>query len=843
MSNIKDQALELINNQLSVIPTKDDKTPATTWKPYQSKIMKADEVETLFVGAKGLGIICGAISGNLEVIDVDIKHDLTGSLWDDFNSLLQDNLPEIYNSLVIAQTKSGGYHIYYRCSSIGGNAKLANNTNKEVLIETRGQGGYVIAYPTPGYTYIQGEPKNIATITAKEREIIFNIAKSLNELDEPEIKLPTTSAKNNNFTGLTPFDDYNQKGDVVELLVSKGWKEVNRKGQRINLLRPGSTDSKTSGNFHIEKRTLRVFSTSTEFNTDKAYSPAQVFTLLECKGDYQLSYKRLLEMGYGKPYKGESYQTTQLKTEKIEVKTVNKVSQENIVISSPGDTLKIENIQNAIGDEIIIYTPGAEAQEEVIKTIELGLQTGKRIYIQELLEIEVREYKYLLQAIHNKYVKLHSEKGFITDRERDSYLDEVVILSNKLQPIDSDQFIKLFISTDYAQELGVEEKTIQDTVTRLRKDQELRDQATATKELLAEATKHLTSGEINKALELLETKVKDVKLKDKETEFSSLMKPIKEAELKERQINKPTSISSGYTIAKEPLLLPAGAISFFAAPTSHGKTSFLINLALNAVELYPDKEFYLFSYEEDGDSILIKTLNTYINKDLSKNNKRSIDSYFANGSTEFINEKLQKDFIATKDKFFNELIETRRLNINYSSYDSGTLIDAIRYIHKNGKPGAIFIDYTQLLNLPDGKHKTYSRQEEMKQICISLKDLAVETGLPLVLGAQFNRKVTDPTKLHPTNIGEAGDIERIANLIVGFWNTAFKAFDNSDDKLTEVFKETGVRLGVPGQMYVELLKNRGGAVGLNDVFEFNGNTGKIKNSEKPESSGGITFGE
>ncbi len=67
-----------------------------------------------------------------------------------------------------------------------------------------------------------------------------------------------------------------------------------------------------------------------------------------------------------------------------------------------------------------------------------------------------------------------------------------------------------------------------------------------------------------------------------------------------------------------------------------------------------------------------------------------------------------------------------------------------------------------------GKNKYGSRQEEIKQICLDLKDVAVETGLPLILGAQFNREVVNPARLHYTKIREAADIEQIANLIIGF---------------------------------------------------------------------------
>jgi|694.fasta_scaffold27517_12 replicative DNA helicase len=831
---IKDKAKEYLKAGLSVIPTKEDKLPALpTWKPYQSQSIKEDEVESLFSGAnvKGLAIICGSISGGLEVIDVDTKHDTTGSLWDELRSLIEDNLPELYNSLVIAQTRSGGYHIYYRCSSISGNLKLSTKLNREVLIETRGEGGYVIAPPTPKYTYIQGEPGNIPTITLEDRDILFNIAKSFNELEEVKPKVSTTSSTTYSSKGLSPFEDYNQRGDIVELLESKGWKVVSQTGQRINLLRPGSTDSKTSGNYHTGLKVLRVFSSSTEFNPDKGYSPAQVFSLLECNGDNKLTYRRLLELGYGEAYKGEDIRPTQLKTERIKVEVVNKVNRETSVISTPGDSLKIENIQTTIGDEVVITSPGLEAQEEILKAIALIQETGKRIYIKEGAT-ELREYRYQLKAIFNKYGTLQDESGGLTDRDRDSLLDEVVIVSTKLQPIDKDVFLKEFIELEAIKELGISEESLSITVDRLTSTRDKEAQAKEFKKLLSEATQLQDKGETDKALELLDKRVKEVKLQDKATEFSNLMLPIKEDELKERQANKPESLNSGYTIEGEPLLLPSGAISIFTAPTSHGKTTFLINMALNVAQSNPDTETYLFSYEEDGDSILINTLNTYLDEDISLNNRRTLKSYFTTGSTEYIKDQSKEYFTATKDRFFRELIETRRLNIHYSSYNSDTLIEAIRHLHKHAKPGAIFIDYIQLLNLPEGKYKTYSRQEEIKEICIALKDVAVETGLPIILGAQFNREVINQLRLHPTKIGEAGDIERIANLIVGFYNNNFKPLA-TEGELNEINKKGAT---TPDTLYTTILKNRGGRVGLEEILSFNGNTGKIKNSNSSGSS-------
>jgi len=879
MSNeLKDKATEYLSYQLSILPTNDIKKPALkSWTPYKTDRMKKEEVETFFNGysVKGIGIICGAISGGLEVIDVDTKYDLRRTLWSDLKALLEDNLPDTYNKLVIAQTKSGGYHIYYKCSSIAGNLKLANrptveaeklvkyneeiangsteaqasenkdNDKVRVLVETRGEGGYVIAPPTIGYKYIQGEPGNIPTITPEEREVIFSISRSFNELPEEQLKpkvKTTTSSPIYNSTGLSPFEDYNNRGEVVELLESNGWKVTNERGQRINLLRPGQTDSKTSGNFHKGLRVLRIFSSSTEFNTEKGYNPSQVFSLLECNGDDKIAYRRLLEMGYGEPYKGESITPTQVKTEKIKVEVVNKVTREILVITTPGETLKIENIKTAIGDEVVITSPGAEAMEEVIKAIELIEETNKKIYVKEG-GIELRAYRYKLQYLFKKYGKIEDQKNGLTDRDKDNFLDEILKTAQGLKPIDKDIFLKEFLEVEEIKELGITEESLSITVDRLTSTRDKEAQAIDFKKLLSDATKLQDKGEVEKALDLLDSRVKDVKLKNKATEFSKLLLPTSEQAIKEEEALLPDSLNSGYKIGEDELLLPGGAITVYAAPTNHGKTILLINTMLNVVDKYPDRKFILFTYEERATAILQYFLNTYVDLDLNsseKTNRRVIKDYFKTGSTQFISSSNLEFFNSKKEEFFKTYIETGRILVKYVDYNSQELTTAIRYLHKQEPNlGGVFIDYFQLLKLEKEKN---SRQEELKNICMSLKDVAVDTGLPLILAAQFNREVTNLMRLHPTKIGEAGDIERIVNTLIGLWNMnkkpVLKGIDEQerygiDSKLAS----KGVRGEGGNNFYLEVLKSRDIATGSFEFLEFNGNTGKVKNS----SSSGSTY--
>lgn len=533
------------------------------------------------------------------------------------------------------------------------------------------------------------------------------------------------------------------------------------------------------------------------------------------------------------------------------------------VVATGGSSIAPEQVRDAIKRGAKSFTlcldrdPGKEVEtyKKINSAIEVILGEGvNRIYIARLpgsgddkvdpdslikesgvdsFKQAIREalpyYEYKLQETLNKYGKIEEERG-LQPKDIDRLLDEVVETASQIpDATDRDRYKKLFTSLEAIQALGITEESLSITVDRLTSTRDKEAQAKEFKKLLSEATKLQDKGETDKALELLDSKVKEVKLKDKATEFSSLMIPIKENELKERLISKPESLNSGYTIGGEPLLLPSGAISIFTAPTSHGKTTFLINLALNIATASPDKETYLFSYEEDGDTVLMNTLNTYLEEEISQNNRRTIKSYFTTGSTEYIKSQSRDYFINKKNEFFRELIDTKRLNIHYTSYNSDTLIEAIRYLHKHAKPGAILIDYIQLLNLPEGKYKTYSRQEEIKEICIALKDVAVETGLPIILGAQFNREVVNQLRIHATKIGEAGDIERTANLIVGFWNNNFQQLA-TEGELKEIGSIT------PDTLYTKILKNRGGRVGLEEILSFNGNTGKIKNSSSSGSS-------
>ena len=298
--NLLTSAISYAQNGLSVIPTDSAKTSLVSWKRYQSEIASKSQLEAFFshIKCKGLAVICGKISGNLEVIDIDCKYGI--DVNDYFDKILNAD-PILFNKLKIIKTISGGYHIYYRCEKIEGNQKLAEryatkdelydnpNAKQFVLIETRGEAGYVIAPPTPGYQPM--DKNDIPTITIDERDMLLSIARDFNEVIETYIHNDKPSSKQYN----SVFEAYNNEGDVVGLLQKHGWSVVGEDAVRIRLLRPGQTTQATSAVIFKDKRIFYPHTTSTTFK-NKGYNPFSVYAHLECGDNWRKAADLLSEV-------------------------------------------------------------------------------------------------------------------------------------------------------------------------------------------------------------------------------------------------------------------------------------------------------------------------------------------------------------------------------------------------------------------------------------------------------------------------------------------------------------------------------------------------------------------
>lgn len=287
---------------LSIFPVRlKTKAPVNDWGKYRSQLITREELWDLMSSIRepAIAVACGRGSGNLECIDLDVKNYPTGGGEGVFLGAIMTLFPEIYPKLRIHRTQSGGYHIYYRVEggAVTGNQKLAVAEGmKGAWIETRGEGGYALLPPSPGYEVIQDVP--ISVLSMDERNSLINLAKSYDTRVKIERK-ERIAKKESSFYDTNPWEDFAQSPAGEEVLRAHGWEFYRENASYIYFTRPGK-DRGISASFNRTKRVYYVFSSSTELDPEKGYTPGTLMAILDHGGDMKAAYRYLVDQGYGK---------------------------------------------------------------------------------------------------------------------------------------------------------------------------------------------------------------------------------------------------------------------------------------------------------------------------------------------------------------------------------------------------------------------------------------------------------------------------------------------------------------------------------------------------------------
>jgi len=298
MDFLKEISYEYKENGINVLPTKADKSPNIAhWQQLQTRMIETKEISQNFKTAHGIAMICGKISGGLEVLDFD-NHQFDARIR--FNEFMKiDEVKQICEShnLPIETTQGGGYHIFYRCSKIEGSQKLAqkpmfnkknNKWRPDAIIETKGEGGYLICHPTPKYNLIRGDLMLIEEITPGERENLLNHAKTFN-LWNNENK---TDFENSEKPGDIYNCDFSSIKEAKQILLNSGWINIKNHLWR----RPGKKNGISATFGKIAPNIFYNFSANGyPFEEKKAYTPFQILALLEFNGDFSATAKHLAD--------------------------------------------------------------------------------------------------------------------------------------------------------------------------------------------------------------------------------------------------------------------------------------------------------------------------------------------------------------------------------------------------------------------------------------------------------------------------------------------------------------------------------------------------------------------
>lgn len=290
---------------LSVIPVSSHKLPFDLWAKYQKEIAPISNWQLHYSKQGTVGVITGKVSGNLEIIDVDVKNDPSGTIWEEYTKLIP---PSLFERFLIQTTPNNGYHIIYRCTEaeIEGNQKLALNSDQKVIIETRGEAGYFCTSKVnnnilQGNFNLETLKVDIPIITKGEREFLLETARSLTRFFPQRNPSRNDSA----FTYKEPaINEFNNTYQIVDLFVKHGWSVVNEDDLKYYLLRPGSS-AQHSGYYFKDSRTFFCFSTSTGFLPEKPYNNFQILQTMEGDNDFKKTLRLLSDYGFSSTQKKE----------------------------------------------------------------------------------------------------------------------------------------------------------------------------------------------------------------------------------------------------------------------------------------------------------------------------------------------------------------------------------------------------------------------------------------------------------------------------------------------------------------------------------------------------------
>jgi hypothetical protein len=329
---------------LSVITVRTDgsKAPDRSWRTYIERRSTPDEHTAWFDpnrrgGARtGIGVVFGAVSGNVEMLEFEGRAIAEGYLDKVTEIAEASGLGELWKQVAngwVRQSPSGGLHFHLRVEGapVKGNTKLAARPARDdeltpsqvaqfvknprkvfpaVLIETRGEGGFAVVEPSHGlvhptgkpYTRVTGSPATIPTISAEYYAALHALMRAVDEM--PAKDAPTSAPRDMRapLPGglLRPGEDYENKTDWSDILPPLGWMFVYQHGRTRYWCRPGKDRGISATTGHAADRDrLFVFSTSTEFEAETAYTKFGAYALLHHGGDFKAATRELARRGYG----------------------------------------------------------------------------------------------------------------------------------------------------------------------------------------------------------------------------------------------------------------------------------------------------------------------------------------------------------------------------------------------------------------------------------------------------------------------------------------------------------------------------------------------------------------
>jgi hypothetical protein len=336
--DLRAAARELHDAGLCVLPVRADGTKAPdvrSWIQYKVDRSTPEDHDRWFGDGRrtGIGVVTGAVSGNVELIEFEGLAVREGAL-DGVTELANDSgLGDLWHAVTTGwadQSPSGGVHykVVVEGRPAAANKKLAQRLAREdeytpkdrqrvaekpgtkivkVLIETRGEGGFVVIAPSHGSTHpsgnpyvrLAGGPTTMPVLSAEDMDALYALCQAFDAM--PTNEAPKTAprpAPPRPDGSLRPGDDFEARADWADILRDV-FRPLNTRGSETYWGWADGVGGVKATTGKDEHDRLFVFATGSDFQAEVPYSKFGAYALLNHGGDHKAAARELALKGYG----------------------------------------------------------------------------------------------------------------------------------------------------------------------------------------------------------------------------------------------------------------------------------------------------------------------------------------------------------------------------------------------------------------------------------------------------------------------------------------------------------------------------------------------------------------
>ena len=244
--------------------------------------------------------------------------------------------------------------------------------------------------------------------------------------------------------------------------------------------------------------------------------------------------------------------------------------------------------------------------------------------------------------------------------------------------------------------------------------------------------------------------------------------------------------------------LYGGELAIIGARPGVGKSAYGINLAIQAMSRNDSPVVDFFTLEMTQESMLKR----FVSRTSEINSMRLRNPYKNLSDAEkLLVEEKTREFLGTHLRIYDDKFNLKDIEVEIRR----------RHHEADGKPYLPIIDYLQLINV---EGRSENQNVEVGKITRTLKLLANELDIPIIVLSQLNREMEAHERPSLKNLRDSGNIEQDASLVLFLFNEVDEVADGG---YRQAQKEPTNRVicyiaknrhGIPGDLFYRFLKSK-----------------------------------